>query len=65
MINKIQQILIEGPSKKDPLKLTGRTRTNKVVNLTGSYDLTGKTVMVRITRAKPFNLEAEMVSEIT
>ncbi|MGA1863781.1 MAG: tRNA (N6-isopentenyl adenosine(37)-C2)-methylthiotransferase MiaB [bacterium] len=65
MINKIQQILIEGPSKKDPLKLTGRTRTNKVVNLTGSYDLTGKTVMVRITRAKPFNLEAEVVSEIT
>ncbi|MGA1842236.1 MAG: tRNA (N6-isopentenyl adenosine(37)-C2)-methylthiotransferase MiaB [bacterium] len=64
MVNKFQQILIEGPSKKDPLKLTGRTRTNKVVNISGPNDLIGKTVMVRITRSKPFDLEAELASEI-
>lgn len=62
LVNKNRQILIEGPSRKDPEKLTGRTRTNKVVNVSGPNDLIGKTVMVRITRAKPFDLEAEIAS---
>jgi tRNA-2-methylthio-N6-dimethylallyladenosine synthase len=65
LVNKIQKILIEGTSKKDPRKLTGRTRTNKVVNVSGPNGLIGKNVMVRITRAKPFNLEAEIFSNIT
>jgi tRNA-2-methylthio-N6-dimethylallyladenosine synthase len=64
MVNTIQPILIEGPSKKDPQKLTGRTRTNKVVNVPGPKDLIGNTVMVRITRSKPFDLEAEIVLDI-
>jgi tRNA-2-methylthio-N6-dimethylallyladenosine synthase len=61
LIDTIQPILIEGSSKKDPGKLTGRTRTNKVVNVTGPKDLIGNTVIVRITRAKPFDLQAEML----
>lgn len=61
IVNTIQPILIEGPSKKDPQKLTGRTRTNKVVNVPGPKDLIGNTVMVRITRSKSFDLEAEIV----
>ncbi len=60
IVNTIQPIVIEGPSKKDPRKLTGRTRTNKVVNVPGPKDLIGNTVMVRIIRSKSFDLEAEI-----
>ena len=61
MVGTIQPILIEGSSKKDPGKLTGRTRTNKVVNLAGPPDLIGKTVNVKIIYSKPFDLEAEII----
>ena len=57
----VQPLLIDGTSKKALGKLTGRTRTNKVANLTGPSDLIGKTVKVKIIRSKPFDLEAEMV----
>jgi tRNA-2-methylthio-N6-dimethylallyladenosine synthase len=61
MIGSHIPILVEGPSKKDPSKMTGRTRTNKVVNVPGSTALIGRTVTVRITRAKPFDLEGECI----
>jgi len=62
MVGSHVPILVEGPSKKDPAKLTGRTRTNKVVNAPGTTALIGRTVTVRITRAKPFDLEGEYVA---
>lgn len=39
---KIVEVLVEGESKSDP-KLTGRTRTSKLVNFTGNKDSVGKT----------------------
>jgi tRNA-2-methylthio-N6-dimethylallyladenosine synthase len=50
------QILVEGPSKKNPLRFTGRTRCNKIVVFDGSERHRGHLMDVRITRAGSFTL---------
>ncbi|RAC55798.1 TRAM domain-containing protein, partial [Burkholderia multivorans] len=32
MVGKVERILVEGPSRKDPNELAGRTENNRVVN---------------------------------
>lgn len=58
---KIEEILVEGPSKNDSRKLTGRTRTGKLVNFQGDMDSIGKLVKVKITRANSFSLLGKQV----
>jgi tRNA-2-methylthio-N6-dimethylallyladenosine synthase len=58
----IVEILVEGPSKKDPTKLTGRTRTNKIVNFPGDPALIGTLMPVRVTRAGLYALDGETVA---
>jgi len=58
---KIVEILVEGESKSDDTKLTGRTRTSKLVNFTGIKENIGKLVNVRITKANSFSLIGEEV----
>ncbi len=53
--------MIEGPSRGDPDKLTGRTDSNKVVHLAGKAGLVGKFVPVRITGVKTWYLLGEAV----
>jgi len=50
------RILVEGPSKKNPARLTGRTRCNKIVVFEGSQRHCGQLMDVRITRASSFTL---------
>lgn len=50
-IGKNFDVLVEGESRKDPDRLTGRTRTNLVVNFKGSRELTGSIVSVEIVDA--------------
>ena len=50
------QILVEGPSKKNPARLTGRTRSNKIVVFDGAERHRGQLLEVRITRASAFTL---------
>ncbi len=52
-----QEVLVEGPSAKGPEKLTGRTRTNKVVNFPGPERLIGHLIPVTITRGGVHSLE--------
>jgi tRNA-2-methylthio-N6-dimethylallyladenosine synthase len=56
MVGSMQRILVEGPSKKDPAQLAGRTENNRVVNFTGSPDLIGQFVDVEIIEARPNSL---------
>jgi tRNA-2-methylthio-N6-dimethylallyladenosine synthase len=56
------EVLVEGPSKKDPTKLTGRTRTNKIINFSGDPALIGDLVSVRVTRAGLYALEGEVAT---
>ncbi|MCB2224013.1 MAG: tRNA (N6-isopentenyl adenosine(37)-C2)-methylthiotransferase MiaB [Actinobacteria bacterium] len=37
LVGATVEVLVEGPSRKDPAVVTARTRTNKVVHLSGSY----------------------------
>jgi tRNA-2-methylthio-N6-dimethylallyladenosine synthase len=50
------QILVEGPSKKNPARLMGRTRCNKIVVFEGSDRHRGQLMDVKITRAGSFTL---------
>jgi len=58
---KIEEILVEGESKKNKNKLTGRTRTNKIVNFYGSKDLIGKTINIYIKKGGLYSLEGELI----
>jgi tRNA-2-methylthio-N6-dimethylallyladenosine synthase len=61
MVGTVQRILVEGPSKKDPAQLRGRTDNNRVVNFSGQPRLVGEFVDVRITEALPNSLRGELV----
>jgi len=50
------QILVEGPSKKNPARMMGRTRCNKIVVFDGSDRHRGQIMDVKITRAGSFTL---------
>ena len=50
------QILVEGPSKKNPARLTGRTRCNKIVVFEGSARHHGQLLDVKVQRAGTFTL---------
>jgi len=50
------EILCEGPSKTNPARLMGRTRTNKIVVFEGDEELGGKLVDVRVQQANGFSL---------
>ncbi len=57
----VQQVLVEGVSKKSPLDRMGRNRTNKIVNFPGPADLVGKTIPVRIEKAYVNSLKGSLV----
>jgi tRNA-2-methylthio-N6-dimethylallyladenosine synthase len=55
-VGRRTQILVEGPSKKNPARMTGRTRCNKIVVFDGSERHRGQLLEVKITRAGSFTL---------
>lgn len=57
----VQEVLVEGVSKNDESKLSGRTRNGKLVNFEGSMDSIGKLVNVEINRAQPFSLVGKQI----
>jgi tRNA-2-methylthio-N6-dimethylallyladenosine synthase len=61
LVGAIQQVWVEGDSKKSPQDRMGRTRTNKIVNFPGPPDLLGKTVPVRIEKAYINSLKGSLV----
>ncbi|MFM2238867.1 MAG: tRNA ((37)-C2)-methylthiotransferase MiaB [Pseudomonadota bacterium] len=63
-VGTVQPILVEGPSRKDPNELMGRTACNRIVNFAagaGGARLVGQMVDVRITSALPHSLRGEVV----
>jgi len=55
-VGRPTQILVEGPSKKNAARMTGRTRCNKIVIFEGSDRHRGQLMDVKITRAGSFTL---------
>lgn len=61
MAGTVQRVLVEGPSKKNPQELMGRTDNNRIVNFKGQPRLIGQFVNVNITQALPHSLRGEIV----
>ncbi|MGO2366361.1 MAG: TRAM domain-containing protein, partial [Pseudoalteromonas sp.] len=61
MFDTEQRILVEGPSKKNPMELRGRTENNRVVNFVGPHSVIGQFVDVRITEALPNSLRGDLI----
>jgi tRNA-2-methylthio-N6-dimethylallyladenosine synthase len=59
LVGRKVQILVEGPSKRNPERLSGRTRCNKIVVFEGSERHHGQILDVKITRAGSFTLYAD------
>ncbi len=55
-VGQTVQILVEGPSRKNPARLSGRTRCNKIVVFEGNGRHLGQLMDVKITRAGSFTL---------
>jgi tRNA-2-methylthio-N6-dimethylallyladenosine synthase len=60
---QVEEVLVEGVSKQSDRDVTGRTRSNKIVNFTGNLDFVGRLVPVQITKAYPHSLWGEIISE--
>lgn len=61
MLHTEQRILVEGPSKKNPMELTGRTENNRVVNFEGSPDMIGQFVDVKVTDVYTNSLRGDVI----
>jgi tRNA-2-methylthio-N6-dimethylallyladenosine synthase len=59
---RVEEILVEGQSKQSDQDVTGRTRSNKIVNFKGDLSLVGMLVPVQITKAYPHSLRGEITS---
>ena len=59
-IGKVYPVLVESLSKTDINTLTGRTEHFRLVHFTGSEDLVGQIVNVKITNVKTFHMEGEL-----
>src|SRR3954447_1723201 len=62
-IGRVEEVLVEGPSKKDASVLTGRTRQNKLVHFASEQPLrAGTFAEVRVVGAAPHHLKGELVA---
>ena len=62
MIGSVQTVLVEGPSKKDPNELTGKTENMRPVNFAGPKRLIGQFVDVVITEALSNSLRGRVAT---
>ncbi|MBI4356972.1 MAG: tRNA (N6-isopentenyl adenosine(37)-C2)-methylthiotransferase MiaB [Gammaproteobacteria bacterium] len=60
MVGTCQSVLVEGPSKKDPVRLKGRTENNRVVHFEGSPEQIGHFVTVEIVKALRHSLQGNL-----
>lgn len=61
MVGTRQRLLVEGPSRRDPNELMGRTENNRIVNFEGPARLVGNMVDVIITQAFTNSLRGRVV----
>jgi tRNA-2-methylthio-N6-dimethylallyladenosine synthase len=59
---RVEEVLVEGRSKQSTQDVSGRARSNKIVNFEGDLDLVGKLIPVRITKAFAHSLRGEIVA---
>ncbi len=62
MVGSVQTVLVEGPSRKDPNELAGRTENMRFVNFPGPARLIGQFVDVEITETRTNSLRGRVVT---
>ncbi|MHC4479764.1 MAG: tRNA (N6-isopentenyl adenosine(37)-C2)-methylthiotransferase MiaB [Planctomycetota bacterium] len=62
MVGQVVEVLVDGPSKADAAKLSGRTRGNDIVVFSGAHGLSGRLQEVRITDSTALTLFGEPAS---
>lgn len=60
-LGSIQRVLVEGEAEKLPAHLLGRTECNRLVSFLGNKRLIGQLVDVRITQARAYSFQGEIV----
>ncbi len=60
MVGSVQTVLVEGPSRKNPDELTGKTENMRSVNFPGSKRMIGQFVDVLITQALTNSLRGRL-----
>ncbi len=62
MVGTRTQVLAEGPSRKNPARLEGRTRCNKIVVFAGSERHAGQLLDLHVRRTTGFTLYGELTT---
>jgi tRNA-2-methylthio-N6-dimethylallyladenosine synthase len=62
MIGSVQNVLVEGPSTRDPQELAGRTENMRFVNFPGDMRLVGQFVDVQITEVMSNSLRGRLAA---
>lgn len=63
--DKVVEVLVEGESKNNPDVLAGYTTKSKLVNFRGPKSIVGQIVKVKITEARTWSLNGELVEEVS
>lgn len=63
LVGTLQKILVEGQSRNSDRDMTGRTRTNKIVNYEGDIDSVRKTMVVGIEKAFLHSLRGKLLDQ--
>jgi tRNA-2-methylthio-N6-dimethylallyladenosine synthase len=61
LIGRTEEILVTGPSSRDPEVFEGRTSTNKICFIDKREDLVGELAKVKIEAAKSWTLEGRVI----
>ncbi len=65
MVGTTQRVLVEGPARRDPNELSGRTDNNRMVNFPGPARLVGHFVELSIEAALPHSLRGVVATSAT
>ena len=63
MLGKTYEVLVDGPSKKDPHMLSGYTESGKLINFAGPASLKGLIVPVKIKEDHAFSMIGELMRD--
>lgn len=60
-LDRVEEVLVEGPSKTNRTRLAGRTSCNRIVNFDGPASLVGTLHSLRVTGVKANSLEGSLL----
>jgi len=65
LVGRVVEVLLEGPSERDPDALFGRTRTSKALVTKAPLELAGSTVPVRVESASAWTLHGVVERDVS